>query len=91
MKTVDISGLSPASRRTLSAMHTSDAWLTFSEMKDGVTSMAITLMAVRHDPWVERRRVRWGGEIGQKPGKGYEYRLTARGREIRDAIDAQTV
>jgi hypothetical protein len=83
---VDISNMSEASRRTLTGMHASDSFLTFSEMGPGPTSMALTLMACRTDPWVERRRTEWGGEPGQKRGAGYEYRLTPKGREYRDAV-----
>lgn len=86
--TISLKGLSPASRRTLGAMHTSDAWLTSSELP-GTTGMALTLMAIRTDPWVERRMAEWGGEPGQKRGAGYEYRMTPRGREIRAAIEAE--
>jgi hypothetical protein len=83
---VDIGSMSEASRRTLAGMHASDAFLTLSEMGEGPTGMALTLMACRTDPWVERRRATWGGEPGQKRGAGYEYRLTPRGREYRDAV-----
>ena len=86
--TISTAGMSPASRKTLAAMHTSDAWLTLSEMQPGVTGMALTLMAIRTDPWVERRMTEWGGEPGQKRGAGYEYRLTATGRAYRDAVVA---
>lgn len=85
--TTSLNGLSAASRRTISAMHTSDTWMTHSEMP-GTTGMALTLMAIRLDPWVERRWAEWGGEAGQKRGAGYEYRMTDRGREIRAAVDS---
>lgn len=84
--TIDVSTISAPMRRTMLAMHTSEAWLTFSEMKPGITSMALTLLSVRTDPWIERRRVQWGGENGQKHGAGYEYRLTTEGREIVAAL-----
>lgn len=85
---MDVSTLSPASRRTMSAMHTSDGWMTYSEMAEGVSAMALTLMAIRADPWIQRRRTEWGGEPGQKRGSGYEYRMTPRGREVRAALNA---
>ena len=87
---VTITGMSEGSKRTLLAMHVSDGWLTVSEMNPGASAMALTLMATRCDPWVQRRQAHWGCEEGQKRGKGYEYRLTPLGREYRDAVVAST-
>ena len=86
---MDVRGASASTRRTMAAMHRSDAWLTHAEMKDGISSAALTLLSTRSDPWIERRRTEWGGEAGQKRGAGYEYRLTDRGREAVATLEAQ--
>lgn len=88
MSAVDTSRITPALRRTLLAMHAGDAWLTLAEMPDGATGMGLTLLCVGSPALAERRRTRWGGEPGQKPGAGYEYRLTPTGRDARQALEA---
>jgi hypothetical protein len=82
----DLSGISAPMRRTMLAMPLSEGWATFSELPDGVSAMALTLLSIRTDPWIERRRTSWGGEPGQKRGSGYEYRITPRGRDVRTAL-----
>lgn len=73
-------------RRTMAIMHTSEGWMTASEI--GASAITLTLLSVRMDPLVERRKAVWGGEPGQKHGKGYEYRLTPKGREIKEGMPA---
>jgi len=87
----DPNTISGPMRSTMLAMHGSDAWLTLCEMSAGPdgrkpTGMALTLLSIRTGPWVERQRTRWGGEVRQKRGAGYEYRLTSRGREVIEAM-----
>lgn len=67
----------PAQTRSLAAATTS--WSTLSEMSPGASAIALARLCAMADPPVERRMAVWGGEIGQRHGRGYEYRLTASG------------
>lgn len=89
----DVNRISAPMKSTLLAMHRSDVFKTVSEMSEGPngrkpTGMALTLMSIRTDPWVERKWAVWGGETEQKHGAGYEYRLTPIGLEIVVALSA---
>lgn len=74
-----------ASRKLLEAigrMHAGPSWLTAAEI-DAISAASFTAMAKRTPAWIERRHTRWGGEIGQRTGRGYEYRTTAHGALVR--------
>ncbi|WP_162815039.1 hypothetical protein [Erythrobacter aureus] len=84
--------LSPAKRRNLLALApTPGAWMTIAEMKNkGATGSGMNLLyaaGFRGNRLVDGRFVKWGGEPGQKRGEGYEYTLTALGREVRDLLE----
>jgi len=80
-----IAGLSEAERRNLCALP-STTWATVAEMRPkGATGYGMTILFVSHigAKLCERRWTKWGGEIGQKRGEGYEYRLTENGIAVR--------
>lgn len=83
---VDTATLHPRTASHLQAMHEGDAWMTASEL--GLDGRRLSVMAIQADPLVERRMAVWGGEDGQKHGRGYEYRLTPLGAECRKTLDA---
>jgi hypothetical protein len=76
----------PAQSRSLAAATTS--WSTLSELRPGASATALARLCAMDDPPVERRMAVWGGEIGQRHGRGYEYRLTASGLAGRSAAHA---
>lgn len=80
----ELASSSPAILAALDRMHRGDSWMTASEI-GGISAAAFTAMAKRTPAWIERRMARWGGEIGQKHGRGYEYRLTEHGRALKAA------
>lgn len=86
--TADLASASPVLLAALDRMHRGDSWMTASEI-GGVSAAAFTAMTKRTPAWIERRMARWGGEIGQKHGRGYEYRLTAHGRALKDVRRGQ--
>jgi len=74
-----------ASRTLLEAvarMHVGRGWMTAAEI-GGVSAASFTAMAKRSPAWIERRHARWGGEPGQRAGRGYKYRLTPHGAIVR--------
>lgn len=80
----ELAACSPAILVALDRMHKGESWMTAAEI-GGVSAAAFTAMAKRTPAIIERRMARWGGEIGQKHGRGYEYRLTAHGRVLKAA------
>jgi hypothetical protein len=85
MSTDDVTKLatsSPVLLAALDRMHRSENWMTAAEIGQ-ISAASFTAMAKRTPAWVERRMARWGGEQGQKHGRGYEYRLTPHGRALK--------
>lgn len=69
-------------------MHVGTGWMTAAEI-GGISAASFTAMAKRSPPWIERRHTRWGGETGQRSGRGYEYRLTDHGTLVRAIADEE--
>lgn len=71
--------LTPALRRSFREVP-GPHWLTAAELKPA-TGMALTLLVTKYG-LLDRRWTRWGGELGQSYGEGYEYAMTERGLQL---------
>lgn len=67
----DLLGASLVIRAAVVRLPTS-GWMTAAEI-GSVSAASLTAMCKRTPAWAERRSARWGGEPGQKHGRGYEY------------------
>ena len=85
-----IAGMSEAQKRNLLALP-STTWATVAEMRPkGATGSGMDILFISYlgSKLCERRWAKWGGEIGQKKGEGYEYRLTEKGQAVRARLEA---
>lgn len=83
--------LSASSRRNLLALSSRPQnFMTISEMADA-SSRGMTLLCISENGELAQRRwTKWGGEIGQIPGEGFEYAIKPFGLEVRALLIAET-